>query len=95
MQIGNITEALKPDIIKKIDKKGEKSHNSRIEDTFSVSKEGKGLNQSQNTAFNSHISLLPDVRQDRIDQVKLRIKEGFYNSPQFAEQLAEKLISEI
>jgi len=36
----------------------------------------------------------PDVRADKIAEVREKIENGFYNSPEFEDKLAEKLIKD-
>ena len=40
------------------------------------------------------ISAQDDVRIDKISEVQEKIKNGFYNSPEFIDKLADKLLSE-
>ena len=50
--------------------------------------------ESQNMkTYNRHMQELPDVRQDRINELQQAIEEGTYSVP--AEKLADKLIQEL
>ena len=37
------------------------------------------------------IAATPDVRMDRVEEVKQRVASGYYNTPEFADKLADKL----
>ncbi|MFP4522223.1 MAG: hypothetical protein ACLFQK_08770 [Fibrobacterota bacterium] len=41
----------------------------------------------------SHIKNLDETRPDKVAEVMEKIKNGYYSSPGFAEQLSEKIIS--
>lgn len=42
----------------------------------------------------ARITAEPDVRANKIAEVKNKIESGYYNSSQFADQLADKLIKD-
>ncbi len=35
----------------------------------------------------------PDIRKDKVEEVRRKIEQGYYNSPEFVDKLAEKLLS--
>ena len=44
--------------------------------------------------ISASISAQDDVRTEKISEVQEKIKKGFYNSPEFIDKLADKLLSE-
>jgi len=42
----------------------------------------------------ARIAIEPEIRQERIADVKDKISSGFYNSNEFADQLADKLVGQ-
>lgn len=42
----------------------------------------------------SQIQNTPEVRQEKVEEVREKIQQGFYNSSDFAGRLAEKLIAD-
>ena len=54
----------------------------------------KALSGGDATVASSIIDATPDIRPDRIAQVKKRIAEGYYNTPGFIDELAGKLAQE-
>ncbi len=72
--------------------KPEKSE--RKSDSVSVSKEAKDISSTKASAETTsrRIEALPDVRADKVAEVKERIQNGFYDTEKFRSELAEKLI---
>ncbi|MFC1584479.1 flagellar biosynthesis anti-sigma factor FlgM [Fibrobacterota bacterium] len=66
------------------------------DDSVTLSKEGTNLNKTASSveATSKRIEGLPEIRWDRVNTVKERIKGGYYNSSEFREQLAERLIKD-
>ena len=73
-----------------------KPEKARKADSVSVSKEGKVLNNSAASVdtTSKRIQGLPEIRQNRVDEVKERIRNGFYNTSEFRQELADKLIKD-
>ncbi len=68
---------------------------SRSGDTAGISAAGlNALSSSDAGVVSSILEASPEMRADRIAQVKKRIAEGYYNTPAFAEALADKLAQE-
>ncbi|HEX2956009.1 MAG TPA: flagellar biosynthesis anti-sigma factor FlgM [Chitinispirillaceae bacterium] len=42
----------------------------------------------------STVSVQPEIRADKIDEVKKKIEDGFYNSEEFIDKLADKLLKD-
>ncbi len=70
---------------------------SSPKDSVSLSKEAQAAssNQVEASAVRAHVDALPDVREDRIAEVKSRIENGYYDSEEFKEKLADRLINDI
>ena len=63
-------------------------------DSVSVSSEGKVLENAASSmeAASKRIESLPEVRWDKVEQIKQKVQNGFYETQEFREQLAERLI---
>jgi anti-sigma28 factor (negative regulator of flagellin synthesis) len=78
---------------KKVDSKTDKP---KAADSVNVSKTGEALNSaaaSSDTAA-KRVEALPEVRWDKVNSVKERVESGFYNTQEFREDLADKLIQD-
>ncbi len=64
-------------------------------DSSTISSNAKQLSEaSVNTsALETRIAASEDVRAAKINEVKQRIEEGYYNTPEFNDQLAERMVS--
>ncbi len=69
---------------------------SRKSDKTSLSSDARQLSDTKASAdvVAARIGAEPDVRTDRINEVRKKLDEGFYNSSKFADELAEKLIKD-
>ncbi len=54
-----------------------------------------GATEAQVKTVKAHASAAPEVREDRIAEVKERIQSGYYTSPEFNEKLADSLIRDM
>jgi anti-sigma28 factor (negative regulator of flagellin synthesis) len=45
-------------------------------------------------AITAQLSVQDEIRTDKIAEVQEKIKNGFYNSPEFIDKLADKLLAE-
>ncbi|MDR0306403.1 MAG: flagellar biosynthesis anti-sigma factor FlgM [Chitinispirillales bacterium] len=64
-------------------------------DNSELSTRGKqqSLAQSDMYAISSMLRAQPDQRADKIEEIKLKLSSGFYNSEAFVDKLADKLLS--
>lgn len=64
-------------------------------DTSHISSDAKRLSDTKaNTEIvSTQIDNTPDIRQEKIDDVQKKIKSGYYNSPEFIDKFAEKMLS--
>ncbi|MCL2845292.1 MAG: flagellar biosynthesis anti-sigma factor FlgM [Chitinivibrionia bacterium] len=103
MVLTQITSTLAADF-RKIDgasrARDEKTDNfavrSKAADRTSLSSEAReaGANAAAMRVLAQRVEAQPDVRQDRIEATRQRVESGFYNSEEFASNLADRLISE-
>ena len=65
-------------------------------DSVTISSQAKNLSETdtQVKTAKARINATPDVRQDRIDAVREKIANGFYDSDEFKEKLADRLMNE-
>lgn len=69
---------------------------TRRADSTNLSSGAKNANDLKTSAgvLASHVEVQPDIRTDKLNEVKKKIDEGFYNSSKFADQLADKMITD-
>ncbi|NLL15139.1 MAG: flagellar biosynthesis anti-sigma factor FlgM [Fibrobacter sp.] len=87
------TELRKIEASRKVEKE---SKNIKISDRSDISSGAQSLNETkaQSDAIAASMSSLPDVRSDKIAEVLSKIKSGYYNSDEFLDKLAERLLNE-
>ena len=102
MHIENVTQALTAEL-RKLDpaRKAEKeqkatTRTSLSSDKSEISASGKSLSatKSEQTAVSAQIAAQPEVRMDRVNDVKEKLKRGYYDSPEFTDKLADKLMAQ-
>lgn len=71
-------------------KKEERSVDEKI-DSVDISKEARNL---ERTIANLKIRMdeMPDVRVAKMEEVRAKLRDGFYDRPEVIEQVAEKVI---
>ena len=79
-------------------KKADKESRSRApaSDKSEISADARHLSatQGQFTTISASVAAQPDVRTDKVAEVKEKIQQGYYNSDEFIDKLADKLMSE-
>lgn len=50
---------------------------------------------AEKAAVSARADALPETRSDKIAEVKEKIDSGYYNSPEFMDKLADRLINDI
>jgi flagellar biosynthesis anti-sigma factor FlgM len=50
--------------------------------------------KAQVDLITAQISSQPDVRPEKVAEIKQKISDGYYNTPEFVDKLAEKLAQE-
>jgi anti-sigma28 factor (negative regulator of flagellin synthesis) len=60
------------------------------------SSSGQRLSETKDNVdvVTSVVTGAPEIREDKIIEVKEKIRNGFYNSPEFVDKLANKLMTE-
>ncbi len=101
MRISGISAHIASDIIKQTDKvrKTENQNNANIvkgKDSAEFSDDSKRLSEIKTdvNTVTTRVNLEPEIRQDRIEDVKAKIKNVYYDSDEFADKLAEKIIKD-
>ena len=100
MRISAISEILNTEL-KKVEgaKKAENSGPAKAVaiDKTELSAKGQRLNEtkSQIDVIVSKLNAEPDVRTDKVNEVKEKIKSGFYDSEEFMDKLATRLMEDL
>jgi len=84
-------------VSRKNDEKYESSSAKRaVADRTSLSSEARqaGANAAAMRVLTQRVEAQPEIRQDRIEATRQRVENGFYNSEEFASNLADRLISQ-
>ena len=75
-------------------KGSEKPEKTAKSDSVSLSKKAKELSSSSTESIARHVDALPDIRADKVQDAKEKIASGYFNTPQFDEELASRLMKE-
>jgi len=76
-------------------KSTEKTEKTAKSDSVSLSKKGKALASTSGTeSVNRRVASLPDVRPEKVQEAKEKIASGYFNSPDFEDKLADRLMKE-
>ena len=60
-------------------------------DSVDISKDARKLEQTI-TDLKTLVSEIPDMRSEKMEEIKAKIKDGFYDRPEVILQVAEKII---
>jgi flagellar biosynthesis anti-sigma factor FlgM len=65
-------------------------------DRSSISSDAQKLSdtKAQFETITSSISAQPEIRTDKVDEVRKKIESGYYNSDEFIDKLADKLLKD-
>jgi anti-sigma28 factor (negative regulator of flagellin synthesis) len=100
MRIESIANAITSEI-KKVEnsKKPENNQKSRAAsaDSSEFSTKAQRLSDTRASAdiILNKIANEPEIRQDKIDEVRQKIANGFYDSPEFLDKLTDKLLVDL
>jgi negative regulator of flagellin synthesis FlgM len=99
MRIGSIIQSLNTENVKKLEqskKDVEKTSKTARNDSSIISKDAKRLSETTSdiSIVKARASHEPDVRIEKVQEVREKIKSGYYNSSEFADKLAEKIIKD-
>jgi flagellar biosynthesis anti-sigma factor FlgM len=97
MKIERIQQVYGADLQKAAGTKApEKSEKTAKSDSVQVSKKAKELaSSSAASSVSAHVKALPDVRADKVQEAKEKIASGYFNSPEFEDKLADRLMKEM
>jgi len=89
-------EVRKVDNLKKESTSAKSTTYTRKADNTNLSSDAKSLNDTKASAsvVSARVQAEPDVRADKINEVRRKLDEGYYNSSKFTDQLADKLIKD-
>ncbi len=96
MRIDGLSEPLKSEIIKKAEseKKVQSAPKSvTTNDRAAFSSESKRLSQTQSELqiSKNQVQALAEVRTELVEETRAKIQQGYYNTEEFVDKLAEKL----
>jgi flagellar biosynthesis anti-sigma factor FlgM len=100
MRIGPLTQAIGAEI-KKVEnaKKADSSGKAKAvpADSSVISSKAQRLSETQANAeaIFSQIANSPDVRAERVEEVRNKIKNGYYDTPEFLDKLTDKLMKDL
>ena len=86
-------EIKKVESAKKVEKDKLKAHFKPDQPTFSSNAQRLNETKANAEIVSAQIAGEPEIRQEKVDEVKKKIENGFYNSPEFIDKLAEKLLT--
>lgn len=98
MRINAVTQPLNAELRKiEASRKVEKeTKNTKVSDHSDISPGAQTLSET-NAQFDTiatSLSSLPDVRNEKIADVRSKIESGYYDSEEFLDKLADKLLKE-
>lgn len=100
MRINAVSQSIQTEV-RKIEqaKKTDKAQNSgraAPSDRSQISEKALRLSDTKSSIDTISASLLSqaDIRTDKISEVQEKIRNGYYDSPEFIDKLADKLLSE-
>ena len=101
MRITTITESLNAELRKiegarKIEKaaKGAKAPLPADRSEFSSNAQRLSETKAHFETISASVAAQPDVRPEKVAEVKHKIEQGYYNSEEFIDKLADKLLAE-
>lgn len=76
-------------------KPAERNSKSSRSDSVSLSSRGKDLSRtSEVDTVRSHVDALPEVRAEKVEEARAKVESGYFNSPEFVDKLADKLLKD-
>ncbi|HHT9146980.1 MAG TPA: flagellar biosynthesis anti-sigma factor FlgM [Candidatus Wunengus sp. YC61] len=70
--------------------KGKRPVHTKL-DTVDISKEARNLEQTVGH-LKTVVSEIPDVRDAKVEEVRTKLKDGFYDRPEVIEEVANKVV---
>lgn len=99
MRINAITQPLSAELrkvesAKKAEKDSRSSRPAADRSEFSANATRLSETKAQFETIAASVAAQPDVRPERVAEVKQKIEQGYYNSSEFIDKLADKLLVE-
>lgn len=102
MRLDSIKSHLASEIKKVENARSRVSHDAKIRphgakpDTSTISSDAQQLNEANadNNIVKTQLTVESDIRTDRIAEVRQKIQNGYYDTPEFIDKLADKLLNE-
>ena len=100
MRINAITQPLSAELRKiesarKIDKEAKTAKAPAADRSeFSASAQRLSETKAQFETIAASVAAQPDIRPERVAEVKEKIEKGYYNSEEFIDKLADRLLAE-
>jgi flagellar biosynthesis anti-sigma factor FlgM len=97
IQSGAVDQLRKATGAKELDKpNGKDTSVSSRKDSVELSGKGRQISadSAEKSAVTARADALPEVRNEKIAEVREKIANGFYNSPEFTDKLADRLIND-
>lgn len=70
------------------------SRKDRAEDSVQLSGKSRKMSaEAEKASVTQRVNASPEIRQDRISEVQAKIKSGYYDSPEFQDKLADRLMN--
>src|SRR3989339_594329 len=100
MRINSIASQINVEAVKKLEQErknvsgsGKTSH---AKDASHISSEAKRLHETAGdvNTVQTQVQNQPEIRTERVEEVKAKIKNGFYNSDAFIDRLTEKIMKD-
>ncbi len=66
-------------------------------DRSELSAKGQRLNETkaQIESINTSLAAIPEIREDKVEEVREKIESGYYNSKEFIDKLADKMLNDL
>lgn len=88
------TELRKIDSAKKIEKDSKAAKTNVDRSDFSSGAKHLSETNTQIESIQATLSVQPEIRADRIAEVRQKIENGYYNSDEFLDKLTDKMLKE-
>ena len=93
MKVQNIIQSIQSNIVYKKELNNKvKSDNSVPNDTVSISSKARDLQKASQLSQKSGVGETQNASQDKLAEVRKRIEDGYYSSPNVLSDIADKLL---
>lgn len=87
------SEIKKVESAKKVDKERLKASLKPDSTTFSSNAQRLSETRANIDIVSAQVNAEPEIREEKVAEVRKKIADGFYNSPEIIDKIAEKLLS--